>query len=116
MALKPAANSAASVHPDNWFLTRIQFTHGFGLLAGAAYRMASCVTGGSFGNGAPVCLQNRPLAGKPLPPVNDHVGVQRIEFHEKRVPPCFLRADQGRPAAAEQVQNIFTGLGRIMGA
>jgi hypothetical protein len=40
-------------------------------------------------------LEDRLLAGEPLVPIDDDVGVGTIEFHQVRIASRLLRADQG---------------------
>jgi len=43
-----------------------------------------------------------------LPPLHNHIGVQRIEFHQVGVASRLLARDQRAAAAAEQVQDVLS--------
>src|SRR5947209_7223357 len=47
------------------------------------------------------------LTGELLPPGHDHIAVKRVELHEEGAPSCLLGGDQGRAAAAKEVQDVL---------
>ena len=47
----------------------------------------------------------RLLAGELLPPGDDHVAVERVEFHHPAGAFSLLAADQGAPAASKEVEH-----------
>ena len=42
--------------------------------------------------------------GELLPPLHNHIAVQRVEFHQERTASGLLGGDHGRAAAAEEVE------------
>ena len=53
------------------------------------------------------------MAGELLPPGYDNVAVKRIHLYQECGAAGLLGGDQGRAAAAEQVQHVVAGLGGI---
>src|SRR5260370_27877471 len=53
------------------------------------------------------------LAREFLETLDDHVAVPGIDFHQECAPPRLFGRDQGRAAAAEQVEYILTRTRRI---
>src|SRR5260370_3766239 len=48
------------------------------------------------------------LAREFLETLDDHVAIERIDFHQECAPPSLFGGDQGRTAAAEQVEHMLT--------
>ena len=69
---------------------------------------------GDLLEGSPVRLQHRLLVGRRLPALDDDVAVGGVEFHHEAPPPGLLSADERRPAAAEEVEHVLPGLGRVL--
>src|SRR5262249_54955564 len=56
----------------------------------------------------------RLLTRELLPALHDDIAVERVDFHQVGSPPGLLCRNQGRAAAAEQIQDVFAGTRRIL--
>ena len=52
-----------------------------------------------------LCLLSREL----FVPLDNHVAIQRIKFHQECPAAGLLGGDEGRAAASEKVEDVFAG-------
>src|SRR5438874_12790953 len=54
------------------------------------------------------------LAGEVRPSLEDHIAVERVQLHDKGAAAGLLGGDQGRAAAAKQIQDILARLRGVL--